>query len=172
MLRNAMLLALSVSALVALAAPAMAQADELADSGGPLEAGAEITATSRDLALTTALGTVECERVILHGHIVENDDLSIVIMETEAAVEGCNTTVNPAFGSIQLGAGGGLSFGSSFSVAEGLCTFSGFIPFVYFLESDTLEIWGAEQLAGNCGVATVEGSFTLETENGTPVFIV
>jgi hypothetical protein len=172
MIKKMMLLAVSAAALVAFAVPAVAQASvELSDAEGTLPIGAEVTATSHNLVTESpALGTLECERVTIHGHVTENGPTSVHIAETGTETEGCTAPItNPSAGEITIEEGG-TAIGSTFLVA-GVCDFAGSIPFTYETNTDEITVTGSEQFNGNCGPGTMTGSFTLETENGAPVTI-
>jgi hypothetical protein len=54
---------------------------------------------------------------------------------------------------------------------NGVCDFAGNVPYTYETNNDVLTVAGTKQLFGNCGFNDMSGSFTLETNNGTPVYI-
>lgn len=172
MLKKMMLLALSVAALVAFAAPAMAQADELVDSEGPLPIGAEVTATSTNLVTKSALGELKCTFVTIHAEVAENGP-SIHLNDLATTTAGCNVAItNPTAGTITLEGGTGLATGATF-VAAGACDFAGNIPFSYATGTSSLTVTGTNQLSAPspCGTATMSGSFNLETSGGEAVTI-
>jgi hypothetical protein len=74
MVKKLMLLAMAVGALVAFAAPAMAQANVTLtnEAGEALESGEGITATGSDLETVTAAGTLFCNEVNLSGEVGSN----------------------------------------------------------------------------------------------------
>jgi hypothetical protein len=175
MIKKLMLLAMALSAMVAFAAPAVAQADELYEESGPLSLGAEITLTSTNLKTVTPLGTLECEKVTIHGEVTQNGPTTITGKELSTALANCNKTItDPTAGTVSLSGGTGSTTGTKF-IAEGFCTYTGSIPFSYETDSDVVTVTGKEQLTGSpsfpCGKGTMSGSFTIETKDGTPVYI-
>jgi len=174
MIKKLTMLAMAVGALVAFAAPAMAQADELYEKtingNVPLKVGAEITLTSTNLVTHAGIGTLECKKVTIHGEVTKNGP-TITGKEKSTTVEGCNHTItDPTAGTVELGSGTGKTTGTSFTV-DFFCTFTGSIPFKYVTNTDEAVVTGENQLSGGCGSATMTGSFTLETKDGTPVYI-
>lgn len=178
MIKKSTLLAMAIGALATLAAPAAAQADELYTSVGgiksPLKIGAKLTLTSTNLELKSVTGGLQCTKVTVHGEITANGP-TVAIKEESTTVEGCNHGVtDPTFGAITLGGGAGTTTGTKL-VIEGICTYSGNVPFSYATNSDTITVTGSNQLTGSpaflCGQATTVGTFTFETNTGTPVFI-
>lgn len=102
-------------------------------------------------------------------------NVTVTMKEKSSQVEGCNhRVISPEYGSLSLGGGAGNTINTGFTI-DGFCTYTGSIQFSYTTNSDSVAIIGSNQLAGNppfpCGKGTVSGSFTLETSNGTPVFI-
>jgi len=174
MIKRLVLLAMAVGALVAFAAPAMAQADELYEESigvkTPLKIGSEITLTSTNLKTTLFFGTLTCEKVTIHEEVTKNGPTTITGKERSTTAEGCNRTItDPTFGSASLSGGTG-STGWKF-VLEGLCTYTGSVPFKYTTNTNEVTVTGTSQLSSACGSATVSASFTLETKDSTPVFI-
>jgi hypothetical protein len=177
MFKKTMLLALSAGAIIAFAAPAMAQADELVESGGTvhLAKGAEITATSTNLAtvLTPGPVTLTCTKVTVHGKLIKTTN-PITIGQTTTEVEGCNATItNPQVAEIVLEGGIGEASGVSFTVDPpgGFpCTLGGMVELTYATNNDILSIPGST-LTGTCGAGDISGNFTLETANGTAIEI-
>jgi hypothetical protein len=176
MIKKLAMLAMAVSALVAFAAPAMAQADQLYEKGPlgehiALKVGAEITLTSTNLKTESPLGTLTCTKVTIHGEVTENGPTTIKGKEKSTTVEGCNHTItDPTAGTVSLGGGTGSTSGTKF-VVDGLCTFTGSIPFKYETNTDVVTVTGTKQLSSPCGSGTMTGTFTLETKDGTTVFI-
>jgi hypothetical protein len=173
MLKKMMLLALSVGALVAFAAPAAAQADELYEEiEGPLEFGAEVTARSiNTIIVATQLGvTVECSEVIFHLRVQENGpEIELSPTAEPVTTFGCSTAItNATPGTVTLSEGQGTATGATFLIA-GVCDYSGSIAFNYQTESDQLIAFST--LFGNCGFGHLDGVFTLETRTGTPIYI-
>ncbi len=182
MLKKMTLLAMSVGALIAFAAPA-AQGQQLYELEGathvPLKVGAGVTATSTNLKTATKFGNLECKKVIIHGVVAENNATKsrITVAKEQVTVEECNSPiVAPGLTEITIEAGGvGLGTGAVFTSSATGCTFEGNIPFSYTTNTDVLTITGTEQFTGTpdpaCGKGTMTGSFTLETSNGTAVLI-
>lgn len=178
--RSLLIASMALTALAFAAPAAQAQLYELDEDGSHtlLKAGDEVTATSENLVTHSAVGTLECELVTIHMKVTDNTPPEGSAEEIATTVKGCNHTItNPMSGELSLtsgeeGTGGtGLGEGATFTV-EGFCTFSGNIPFSYETNSETLTVTGENQLSsGLCGKATMEGSFTLETEDKTPVYI-
>jgi hypothetical protein len=187
MIRKMMLLAVSVGALVALAAPAVAQATELKEGNKKLAVGSEVTATSTNLKTTTSQGTLACELVTLHATVAQNGPGNVIIEPVVTTTAECHiltpathaaTITEPTVGTITIG--GGVGSASATFIAdipdfELECHFSGAVGFTYVAGTGVLSVPGSP-LAGsgtNCPAAgTIEGSFTLETANGSPVTIV
>jgi hypothetical protein len=191
MLKKMMLLAVAAGALVAFAAPTVAQATELKEGKTKLAVGAKVTATSTNLVTTTAAGKLACALVTIHGNVTENGP-SAVIEPTSTTTSECHlitasngvthavTITDPTVGTIKL-TGGGASSATATFIADiptlGVeCHFAGTVAFTYVSKSDTFSIPGSI-LTGSgatCPVSegTIEGSFTLETSTGTPVEIV
>jgi len=171
MIKKLAMLAMAIGALVAFAAPAIAQADELTEEGVPLEVGAEVTLTSTNLVTTSPLGTLTCKKVTIHGEVTENGPTTVKGREISTTVEGCNHTItDPTAGTLSLSGGTGSTSGTKF-VVDGLCTFTGSIPFKYSAPTDEAIITGEKQLTSACGPGTMTGTFTIETSDGTPVDI-
>jgi hypothetical protein len=179
MLKKMTLLAISVFALVAFAAPAVAQAQQLYQLKNgkhvALSTGVEVTATSTNLVTTeTATGEkLECMLVTIHGTVSKNEAATAHISNNSVTVSGCNHSITDAtIGTITIDAGTvGLGDGATFEV-DGLCHFSGNIPFSYLHDTNVLTIAGIDQLnSAACGTAQIAGSFKLETSNTMPVFI-
>lgn len=178
MIKRSTLLLITVGAIAALAAPAAAQADELAVSSGeattPLKVGAEFTLTSTNLKVVSPIGTITCSKVTVHEELTQNGP-TITAKEKFSQIEGCNHTVTgPKYGSLSMSGLAGKLSGTTFAV-DGLCTYTGSIPFSYVTNSSTITVTGTTQLTGSpsfpCGKATVSGTFTLELSNKTPVVI-
>lgn len=173
MLRKTMLLALSVGALIAFAAPTVASA-QLKENGVDLAVGAEVTATSTNLeTLATGLGVnLTCEIVTLHLKVERNNPGDMELSDVATTIEGCTSPItNPTAGTVTLGGGVGIAHDATF-IAAGVCHFEGDIPFSYNKAGGTtLTVTGTEQFDGNCGKGDMKGDFHLETSDGTPVTI-
>jgi hypothetical protein len=177
MLKKAALLATVVGALVALTAPAVAQADELVrfSNGEHLEIGQVVMAESTDVEYVDPFGTHECAGVTLLGYVAENGP-AVEIDEKESRLEECNggpetLKVDP------ITLGGESPFGQGFAPMSymwfGICEMSGIVPFAYEYGSNELTITGEDQLQSNqCTPQTWRGSFHLTLENGARVNIV
>jgi hypothetical protein len=181
MLKKMMLLALSVGALLAFAAP-VAQGQELYELDGEehvsLGVGAKVTATSTNLVTTlTATGSeVQCAHVTIHGEVTENGATGSKIGNNTISHKECNTAVsNPSVGGITISPNT-TGVAHSWTRLSGPCDFTGNIPFIYATNSDTLTVTtdpvtNDQLFSPICGHAKTTGSFTLETNDGTPVFI-
>lgn len=77
MLRKMMLLAMTVAALVAFAAPTVAQAT-LMSGGTALKLGTEVTATSTNMTSEDARGTAACEKVTIRGKVTNNKTPAVI----------------------------------------------------------------------------------------------
>ena len=173
MIKKLTLLAMAITALVAFAAPAAAQAAEAKEGANKLAIGSKITLTSTNLVTHSALGKLECAKVTIHGELTENGP-TVKGKENSTTIEGCNRTItDPTAGTVSLSGGKGSTTGTKF-VVEGFCSFTGSIPFSYVSGTDVATITGSNQLTSPfCGSATMTGSFTITTSNGTtPVQIV
>ena len=186
MLKKTMLLAVAASALVAFAAPAIAQATSLTDPPGTkLVKGALVTATSTNLETTvTGGGALFCEKVTIHGEVTNAGGAgkSVTITPSSTTTENCQITgvgpvaiTKPTVGVITLG-GSGTGSASATFIADipQECHFAGNIAFSWVSGTDTLSIPGSSLLGTgvNCPPeGTISGSFTLETSNGTSVLI-
>jgi hypothetical protein len=187
MLKKITLLAISVGALVAFAAPAVAQAQQLYELNVKqhvsLNNGAKVTATATDLTTHTVFGTLTCKLVTIHGEVLENNANTVRIGNNSVTVEGCNVPItNPSVGQITIVKAEtvGIAHDATFVAhipppAEVTCHYTGDIPFSYAHDTDTLTVTGANQFTGTpnppCGTGTMTGSFTLETSDGTTVFM-
>jgi hypothetical protein len=190
MIKKMMLLAMAVGALVALAAPA-AQAIELKEGGKALKTGVEVTATSTNLVTTTASGTLSCELVTIHGTLAKNGP-AVEIKPTTTTTKNCSinagekgvhsaTITSPAVGTISVvnqgvGSASAVTFLADIPDFALECHFSGTAGFTYVSGSSTLTVAAASSVLTGSGTncptsGTLEGSFSLETSNGTAVTI-
>jgi hypothetical protein len=185
MLKKMMLLAISVFALVAFAAPAVAQAQKLYETGAggahvDLAVGAKVTATSTNLKTqitTPGVPPLECALVTIHGEVTENKATKSRIENNTVTTEACNTPITgAAAGRITFqGTGEGTVANTAFTAIG--CTFAGNLRVSYVTNSDTVTVTPTpvtiDQLfsAGCNDHAFMTGSFTLETEDGTPIDI-
>ena len=197
-IRKALLLASMALTAIAFAAPAAAQAEVvLTENEGEvvLEEGDHLTATSTNLVTRTTQGNFTCEKVTLHLEVEENGPEHITATQLgEATTEGCkldtpigNFTAEITDGTLGVEEEHTITFNEA-GTAETNATFIGHVPalgvschFVGSLHiqaresgSDILDVGPSALVATeeeSCPVAggTMEGSFTLETEDGTPV---
>jgi hypothetical protein len=177
MFKKMMLLACMATAALAVSASAAQAEGLLKEEGVPLKVGAEVTATSGNLTTeaTQLGGNLECEKVTIHGTVTANGTEEATIEENTVTTENCNAPITVStVGTIHLSAGGtGVGTDATFvadPAPELSCHFTGNVGFTYTAESDILNVPGST-LLGNCGEGHMRGSFTLETEDGTPVTI-
>lgn len=191
MLKKMMLLVASVCALVAVAAPAAAQAQQLYKIEGgthvPLAVGAEVTATSTDLTILFsgyANAEATCVKTLITGEVLENKANSARIGNTWLGFEGgCTSPIqNQTVDKITLNANKvGLITGLEFNMMSGECHLSGNPPFTYKHDTNTLTVPATELQMEQSGwtpgwcyyynKAIMTASFTLTTPTGTPVYI-
>lgn len=192
MLKKMMLLALSVGALVAFAAPAAAQANvRLTENGTALANGAEITATSTNLVTeTVGGGTLICEKVTLHLEVVENGLTHVELKQLGAA-----TTTNCTASGVLPATifNGGVTENITINTWGTSNTNATFLSKVYFdaehtqlaqecdyagtfhivpvgpSDTDTIKVTESPLTAPGCENAHIEGTFTLETSGGAEV---
>ena len=194
MLKKMMLLALSVGALVAFMAPAAQANVQLTDEGEPLASGADVTATSSNLITTLAGGgQLECEKVTLHLTVGTNG-LNHVTLNQDgfATTTNCNINVGIKFKAVitggELGHAEGTEvtfdtwgtatttahFGADIAALGLACTDTGLVDVLATNGTDIIDV-KPSVLTGSgsegCGNGTIHGEFTLETEDGTPVFV-
>lgn len=101
MLKKMMLLALSVGALLAFAAPAAQANVALLENGAALEEGEGVTLTSENLVTTVGAGrTLQCKKVTFHFEVVTNGPEHVVLGKVgggtgnnEGTTEGCTATI-------------------------------------------------------------------------------
>jgi len=196
MLKKMMLLAMAVVAVVAFAAPAMAQAEVvLTEENQPLEEGAEITATSTNLVTTFTGGSLQCSKVTFHFEVKTNGPEHVVLTtlnHTEGTTEGCNATAtgvgtvpatitDPTLAhEVTINTWGTATAAASFKSDAPLlglseCSLAGT---VHFQASGGSNIGvGPSGLTGGGGSAgcptsgTIEGTLALETADGTPIVL-
>jgi hypothetical protein len=197
MVKKLMMLVMAVGALVAFAAPAMAQAETvLTQEETPLAAGSHVTATSINNLVTTLEGgpVLACGEVMLTLEVKANAPEPVLKQLGEAVTVGCGLFVGapepfPATitdGTLGVGEGSEIKFngtGGAVTTAHfgadvpelGLvCTLDGAVTTQATNGTSTLDV-APSLLAGagtpGCSNGTLEGSFQLETENGTPIEI-
>jgi hypothetical protein len=186
-LKKMLLLAGMALVAIAFAAPA-AQAHGLLEEGIPIEDTSSVTLTSTNLNTETALGTLTCEKVTLHYHVEHegNNGEHVSLEPTPAATEngafeGCNLN-----GTTPIHYSGGThtltldtwGHGETQTTLKTVithplfgtinCTYAGKLTAQATNETDVVHV-GPSALAGNCGAATISGSFTTETPDGTPL---
>jgi hypothetical protein len=197
MLKKMMLLAMSVGALVAFAAPAVAQANvQLTDNNGQRLAsnqGVGITATSTNLVTTLeGGGQLECEHVTLHLELLTNGLNHVTLKQLgEATTTNCNLNVGALFtaeitdGTLGFGEGNEITidtwgegttnalFGADVPELGINCTQEGSVDVLATDGTDVLDVEPSLLTGTGCGNGTIHGEFTLETSgtNGAPVFI-
>jgi hypothetical protein len=184
MLKKMTLLAMALGALLAFVVPA-AQGQELYEEVEevhvPLEVGAEVAAKSTNLTtIWTYTGffkfNIECANTTVHGTVTVNEATTVHIKSEFVTVEGCSIVIsNPIVGSITInGNTTGRAHDATFRAGP-VCHFNGDIPFTYEHDTDMLTVTGIQQFFVTpeaCGQTHMTvGSFTLETGDGTPVFI-
>jgi len=176
--------ALAVGALIACALPAAANAQTLEEGGTALAVGAEVTSTSTNFKITTGAGNIVCAKATYHAEVAANTEESGSTLQSAPfggfVVTGCTvngvpvTVTAPAIATVTFSGfkGGTTGFTLITDIAGLSCHFSG-VPGVtsFPLGVDSFHLEGA--LVGThlpCPAgAVVEGDFTLETSDGTPV---
>jgi hypothetical protein len=187
MLKKTILLALSVAALSALAAPAVGQAAELKENGVKLAKGALVTATSTNLETTVSGGAkLFCQKVTIHGEVtnVGGPGKKVEISNNSTTTEKCEITgfgavliTKPTVGAITFTGGTGSATATFIADIPQECHLSGTVGFTYVNGSSTFSLPGSVlkgpvPLPEGCPKeGTIAGSFTLETSNGTAVVI-
>lgn len=195
MLKKMMLLALSAAALVAFAIPAAASATvTLTENEEPLPVPSDVTATSTNLVTTTAGGTLECEKVTLHLRLLANGIDHVVLQQLgEATTTNCKLNIVVAKldalitdGTLGVGEnseitidtqGTGVTtahFGADVPEAGANCSQDGTVHVTATNGTDILDVGPSELTASGgtaCKNGTIEGTFTLETSDGTPIDI-
>ncbi|HWM63890.1 MAG TPA: hypothetical protein VNP96_07875 [Solirubrobacterales bacterium] len=183
--------------VIAVTAPAAAQAEvTLTEDTQKLAAGAGVTATSTDLKITTSQGTIVCTKVMLHFEVVTNGPGGHVVLNPlgEGTTEHCtvaengfrvtitdltvvqNLTINTwGTGNVGVTLIDHIYHPSDVNHTTPLqtCHFAG----TAHLEGrgwgvDEFEITQSALTGTGPGcppVGAIEGKFTLETSNGTPV---
>lgn len=201
MLKKMMLLAISVGVLVAFAAPAVAQANVylyeiIEEEEVALANNAGVTATSTNLVTTLeGGGQLQCELVTLHLEVQTNGLNHVVLKQLGVATTtNCNLNTGTLFAATitdgTLGAGIGQEHkitintwgtgttGAHFKAdvpALGLeCNLDGPVHVQGTNGTDILHV-GPSALMGTpappCHNGTIEGTFTMETSDGTPVYL-
>lgn len=187
MIKKTMLLAISVGALVAFAAPTAASAQQLLENGTPLAKGAEFTATSTNLVTTTAAGTLECVNVTIHAEVKNNKATTSEAVSKSVTTTNCvtttpesvPTTITAASANFHLEPSGVGTAGATFIADIGpslQCHFASTTPalgITYTTNTDSVHVEGTLVGTGvGCpSSGTIHGDFTLETSNGTAITI-
>jgi hypothetical protein len=89
---------LSVGALVAFMAPAVAQANVVLTNAAeePVPTGTSVTATSANLQMVSTGATYKCEKVTLHFELTTNGTEHVVLAPTGASTTNCSASGLPA----------------------------------------------------------------------------
>jgi hypothetical protein len=193
--KKMLLLAGMSLAAIAFAAPTVAQATiKLTEPAGTeLLVGAKVTATSTDLVITTAIGTIACERVTLHYELVAKTANHFVLEPVVVAPEPHNGTFQKCHlitkidkvthvahvtgGTKQLTIntwGTGVTFGTFTANITNVahCTYTGNVHIqAKSPGTDEVTISTSPLAGGLCGPGEIEGTVTLETPNGTPITV-
>jgi hypothetical protein len=190
-----MLLLVGMSlAAIAFAAPTAAQAEiKLTDpNGNELKKGALVTVTSTDLTTTTAVGELKCAKVTLHYEISANTSNHVVLNPVivppathNATTETCHVITakdgvthvthitNAGTGQITINTWGtGVAASTFTSNITGVahCTYTGNVHFAGKAPgTDEINIGPSALAGGACGNASIKGTGTLETPNGTQI---
>lgn len=178
MSKKFILLAMAVGALVALAIPAVAGAQQLEQGGSPLSPGETVTGESSDtVTVAPALGaTFACSNVTIEAEVAENTP-SGSFAAGPASASGCvvngvlPATVSGANAAIALEPGGTGVAELEFTVTSGelVCTFAGAGPITYVSGTSLIHV-EAELSSPTCGPGELSGDYTL-SHNGSPVTI-
>jgi hypothetical protein len=191
-----LLMASMALAAIAFAAPMGAQAKvQLTDSAGqPLDPGDPVTATSANLKMTTAGGTIECAHVVLHFLVGTNGNNHVVLeQQGVATTTGCvlnrhalgleppTVPVTITDGTVGVGAGGVLTIntwgqGSTAAtfqshIGAATCHFSGNVSYdvTHPSPNDKLNVTPSVLAGAGIGcppAGTISGEFTLEDAAG------
>jgi hypothetical protein len=171
MIKKMMLLALSVGALVAFAAPAIASAN----TGQLTGAGETLVGTSTNTKTVTAAGTLVCSHVELEGEVQENGASGSMLGNGVGFTEGCEveqnhapvTITDPTVTTLTLNSSGGSATLTFISDIAGVlvCHFSGTVPVTWTAPSNTIHIAGTLTGTGaGCPTAgSISGDFALSS---------
>ena len=180
-------LLMAAVAVLAFAVPAMASAaPSVTSKAGTLApVGTIITGTSTNTELSTNLGTLKCEKLIVKGKITENSGSSVkVTKEGEGTTSGCKVgtealtwtdlTLLNITSTVDKSGTVGLHFVMDLP-GDVTCTYEGAaVPFTYTSGSDTITISGnLKPTPAACGAEAktkFTGSYTL-TIGSTPVIL-
>jgi hypothetical protein len=191
--KKMLLLAGMSLAAIAFAAPTAAQATvQLTDPNGTvLKKGAKVTMTSTDLVSKTAVGTLACAKVTLHYEISASTSTHIVLnpvvvspathngtpetchLITSGGITHVAHVTNLGTGQITINTWGTGIAAFTFTVNitnVGHCTFTGNVHLVGKSPgTDEVNIGPSTLGGGPCGNASIKGTGTLETPDGTPI---
>lgn len=186
--KKLILVGMSLAAMAALALPAVASASpELNDESGSVEVGAAITGTSTNaLTTNTALGTLECDHVLISGEVTANSKGVVEGIGTGGDTTTCNagpaemTVTEPTLNHIETSAEGENNLSMSFIADVGPfeCEFKGGGTFSYEtgtgnndLHISNVVLTTDEVCAAEEGDTIFEGDFALTTEAGGEIWI-
>jgi len=198
-IKKMLLLGTMAMAAIAFAAPAVAQADVfLSDEDNiPLDPGADVTATSTNLITTTTGGTLSCAKVTLHFDVKTNNGTHVELTPTgQATTENCIVVQNgfkvtitdgTVLGDVTINTWGTANAAMTFNddvyhssdinhtTILQQCHFAGTAHLVGLgTTKDEIELTPSSLTGTGAGCAatgTIEGKFTLETEDKTPVLL-
>jgi hypothetical protein len=178
-------LMMAAVAVLAFAVPAVASAASLTEGSTELAVGARVVGTGTDIILTSnLLGTITCEKITLKGTVTQN---SGGVAKGSGVAEkpgqtGCrrgtnevivtSVTLNELFTNTTESY---VSFETTLDIGPTECTYVGTkVKGTVDFGTDLITFSEATGVAGKqaaCGTAKLDGTFTLETENGTPIII-
>ena len=177
MLKKTMLLAMAVGALVAFAAPAVAQADRLAINGQSVEVGTEVEAIGFSMRYEQSWsGQIrECYEIVAKGEVVENTSTQSEIEGVETQFNSCNEKIaEPQIDNIIFAEGGG-SFTMSYETPQVWwgCVFSGTLAFDSNYESNVLSLVAPSNVY-RCNGSAVKwtGTLHLQKPDETPIEVI
>jgi hypothetical protein len=197
MMKKLTLLGLAVVALAALAVPAIAGATTLKEETAPgvftpVKEGEPITLTQDEefpvITESSTLGTIECEHIMVSGILKKNTGGEVFGEGTGGEASPCfvngtpGATVTSVTGNIKS-SGSSMTGTASFKFVIkipnlGTCTFTseGEAEGQFTTGTDTIEFPEATPAAlegspAFCGAGELYGGLTVETEDGTPVYL-
>jgi hypothetical protein len=186
MLKKMMLLAMAVGALIAFAAPTVAQAELTG-----VEKGDTIIATSTNLRTTTAGGTLFCKHVQINAEVTGNG-ATATAQTTSVTTNECSVEQNGAPVIITSASAGEISLGGEAGTAQPAfvddipaaflagCELSGEAAVTYVSGTDVISIpkpetpnmaGGATDPAGCANAGFIEGDLTVTDGEGNPVLV-
>lgn len=180
MLKKLSILVVAASAIVAMAVPAVAQAEAIRTANAwhlLLEEGTLLKATSYDWRWQTGgFGSARCVEIAYEGEITSNGE-RVELEEVQSSATSCSTTVHVQLGALNLDhpgteelVGSWPEFG--FDWFGGSCRSVNPVAFSYEYGSDDLEVAGEYSASpGGCGPVGFFGTFNLELAAGGQVEI-